>query len=52
MVVITPQPGSGPVYAGRVLTVGSALQSILPVLSSPTWIPLPGVRDSLTTVLP
>jgi len=52
MVVITPQPGSGPVYAGRVLTVGSALQSILPVLSSSTWIPLPGVRDSLTTVLP
>jgi Family of unknown function (DUF5719) len=52
MVVITPQPGSGPVYAGRVLTVGSALQSILPVLSSPTWIPLPGVSDSLTAVLP
>jgi Family of unknown function (DUF5719) len=51
-VVITPQPGSGPVYAGRVITVGSALQSILPVLSSPTWVPLPRVRDSLTTVLP
>jgi hypothetical protein len=52
MIVITPQAGSGPVYAGRALSVGAALQSILPVLSSPNSIPLPRVRDSLTTVLP
>lgn len=51
-VVITPQAGSGPVYAGRVLSAGGSVQSILPVASSPTWIPLPRVRDSLTTVLP
>jgi Family of unknown function (DUF5719) len=51
-VVVTPQAGSGPVYAGRVITVGGVLQSILAVRSSPTWIPLPRVRDSLTTVLP
>jgi uncharacterized protein DUF5719 len=51
-VVVSPLAGSGPVYAGRVLSVGGAVQSILPVLSSPTWIPLPRVRDSLTTVLP
>jgi hypothetical protein len=51
-VVITPQAGSGPVYAGRVVSVGGVLQSILAVSSSPTWIALPGVRDSLSTVLP
>jgi hypothetical protein len=51
-IVITPQAGSGPVYAGRVLAVGRVPQSILAVRDSPTWIPLPAVRDSLTTVLP
>ena len=51
-VVVTPQAGSGPVYAGRVINVGGVLESILAVRSSPTWIPLPRVRDSLTTVLP
>jgi hypothetical protein len=51
-VVITPQAGSGPVYAGRVISARGAVQSILPVLSSPTWVSLPPVRDSLTTVLP
>lgn len=51
-IVITPLAGSGPVYAGRVLAAGGAVQSILPVISSPTWVSLPSVRDSLTTVLP
>ncbi len=50
-VVVTPLPGSGPVYAGRVITVGGVVQSILPVVSSPVWVPLPPVRDSLTAVL-
>jgi hypothetical protein len=50
-VVITPLPGSGPVYAGRVIIVRSVVQAILPVVSSPTWVPLPPVRDSLAAVL-
>lgn len=51
-VVITPLAGSGPVYAGRVLSTDGTVQSILPVISSPTWLSLPSVRDSLATVLP
>ena len=50
--IVTPQPGSGPVYAGRVLTAGGAVRSILPVPSSLSWVPLPPVRNSLLTVLP
>ena len=51
-VVITPLAGSGPVYAARVLTRSGTVESIFPVLSSLTSVPLPPVRDSLTTVLP
>jgi hypothetical protein len=51
-VVVAPLPGSGPVYAGRVLTVGAAVRSIMPVASSLTWVPLPAVHSSLLTVLP
>jgi hypothetical protein len=51
-IVITPLPGSGPVYAGRVLTSGGTVESIFPVLTSLTWVPLRPVRDSLATVLP
>jgi hypothetical protein len=51
-VVVTPLPGSGPVYAGRVLTIGGAVRSIFPVTSSLTWVPLPRVGNSLLTVLP
>ncbi len=50
--VVTPLPGSGPVYAGRVLTVGGAVRTILPVPSSLSWVPLPPVHNSLLTVLP
>jgi hypothetical protein len=49
-VVITPLPGSGPVYAGRVVMSsgkGGSLQSILPVSSALTVVPLPGVQDAL-----
>ncbi len=49
--VVTPLSGSGPVYAGRVITSGGSVQSVLPVPSSPTWIPLPGVQESLTAIL-
>ncbi len=51
-VVITPLAGSGPVYAGRVVTQGGAVRSILAVTSSLTWVPLPAVRNSVTTALP
>ena len=51
-VVITPLAGSGPVYAGRVVTQGGAVRSILPVTSSLTWVPLPAVHNSVTTALP
>jgi len=51
-VLITPQPGSGPLYAGRVISAGSAVSSLLPGASSLTSVPLPAVRSSLTAVLP
>ena len=46
-VVITPLPGSGPVYAGRVTSLVGVVRSILPVASSLSWVPLPAVRSSL-----
>jgi hypothetical protein len=51
--VVTPLPGSGPVYAGRVLAQpGGSVLGILPVASALTWIPLPRVRASLATAAP
>jgi len=50
-VVVTPLAGSGPVYAGRVVTRNAAASSILVVPSSLTWVPLPAVRSSVTTAL-
>lgn len=49
-VVVTPQPGSGPVYAGWTISAGGKLQSVQPVASSLTWVPLPAVRVVLTAV--
>lgn len=51
-VVITPLAGSGPVYAGRVITgsgTGGLLQAILPIGSALTSVPLPPVRNSFVT---
>jgi hypothetical protein len=51
-VIVTPLPGSGPVYAGRVVISsgrGGTLQSILPVSSALTVVPLPDVQDELVT---
>jgi hypothetical protein len=48
-VVITPLPGSGPVYCGRVISTsgaGGTLQAMLPVASALTTVPLPPVRDA------
>lgn len=49
--LITPLPGSGPVYAARLAQSGGAVQSVLPVVSSPTRIDLPPTRQSLVAVL-
>jgi len=46
-IVVTPLAGSGPVYAGRVVSQNGVVRSILPVPSSLTWVPLPVVRNSL-----
>jgi hypothetical protein len=51
-VIVTPLPGSGPLYAGRVVMSsgrGGALQSVLPVSSALTVVPLPDVQDELVT---
>ena len=51
-VVITPQAGSGPVYAGRVIMgngAGAALQAMLPVASALTTVPLPPVHQAAIT---
>jgi hypothetical protein len=50
-IVVTPLPGSGPVYGGRAINVGGAWQSIMPVPSSLTWIPVPGVSESVSAIL-
>jgi hypothetical protein len=49
--IVTPVPGSGPVYAARLAAVGGTLLAVLPVVSSPTKIVLPDVRQSLGRVL-
>ena len=51
-VIVTPLPGSGPLYAGRVVMSGGkggALQSILPVSSALNVVHLPNVREGLVT---
>src|SRR5262249_49694617 len=48
--VVTPISGSGPVYAGRIITSRGMGQSILPVPSSLTWIPVPVVQTSLSPI--
>jgi hypothetical protein len=49
-IVVTPLPGSGPVYGGGVVTVGGTVQSILAVPSSLTWIQLPRVSESIGAI--
>lgn len=52
-IIVTPLPGSGPVYAARVefSLSGDTARTILPVISSPTVARLPAVRESLLAVL-
>jgi hypothetical protein len=47
---VTPLTG-GPVYAGRIITAGGTVQSVLAVPSALTSIQLPGVTDSLSAIL-
>ena len=56
-IVITPQAGSGPVYAARVVTSGTGglsapIASLLPVPSALTTITLPPAQNTYSAVLP
>jgi hypothetical protein len=51
VIVVTPLPGSGPVYAARVGLAAGTVLTVLPVASSPTVIRLPEVRESLLAIL-
>jgi hypothetical protein len=53
-IVLTPQSGSGPVYAARVESKGAQgnAVSIIPAASALTRIGLPPVRDSYTAISP
>jgi hypothetical protein len=56
-IVLTPQAGSGPLYAARVVVSGGnglsgPLASMLPVPSALTAVTLPPTRDSYAAVLP
>ncbi|HMH91490.1 MAG TPA: DUF5719 family protein [Streptosporangiaceae bacterium] len=49
-VVVTPQPGSGPAYIGRVIRSGGIVRSIMPLTSALTSVPLPPAQDSLNAI--
>jgi hypothetical protein len=56
-IVVTPKPGSGPLYAVRVVTSGSGglsapLSSLLPLSSAMTSVTLPPAENSYRAVLP
>jgi hypothetical protein len=52
-IVITPLPGSGPLYAARVETQGQGtIASIIPAVSALTTISLPGASDSYDAISP
>jgi len=46
-VVVTPEAGSGPVYAGRVISSrGGVVRTIMPLTSALTWVPLPRAEQA------
>ena len=54
-VMITPLTGSGPLYAGRVITgsgTAGRVQSLLPVVSALTQVPLPHVQSDFISMVP
>ena len=53
--MITPLAGSGQLYAGRVVTssgTGGKVQSLLPVISTLTMVPLPRVQNTVISTVP
>jgi Family of unknown function (DUF5719) len=46
-VVVSPQPGSGPVYAAWTVRAGAGVRLVEPVASALTWVPLPAVHVGL-----
>jgi hypothetical protein len=50
-IVVTPLPGSGPVYGGRVAVIRGTVQTIQSVVSSPARVQLGPVQESLLGVL-
>jgi hypothetical protein len=50
-IVVTPLSGSGPVYAARVAVIRDSVQTVLPVVTSPSVIELGQVHESLLAVL-
>jgi hypothetical protein len=50
-ILVTPLPGSGPVYAARLAISGGTLVTVLPVNSSPTRIDLPNIGESMLSAL-
>ena len=54
-VMVAPLAGSGQLYAGRVVTgsgTGGKVQSLLPVISTLTVVPLPKVQNTIITTVP
>jgi Family of unknown function (DUF5719) len=52
MILVSPQAGSGPLYAARVISSGGVIQSIMPVPSSLTWVSEAAVHSSLGVLVP
>jgi hypothetical protein len=50
-IMVAPQAGSGPVYAGRVAVIYGLVQTVQPVVSSPATVELVPVRESLLAIL-
>ena len=50
-VVVTPLSGSGPVYGGRLAIIRGSIQTVIPVITSPSNIKLGPLNESLMTVL-
>lgn len=49
-VMVSPQPGSGPVYAARVLTVDKGI-TVLPIFPAAGQVIVPPVTDSMTSLV-
>ena len=50
-IVVTPLPGSGPVYAARAAVIRGSVQTVQSVVPSPARVELSPVRESLLAVL-